>query len=75
MQKKIREIESKIPTVWKSTRKRTLLKLQKFTVTEKKFVKSTIYLVSSLVKTLLSRNFCQRNVTVNFCNFHTVHSM
>ena len=29
-------------------------------------------LVFSLVKTLLSRNFCQRSVTVNFRIFHTV---
>ena len=29
-------------------------------------------LVFSTVKTLLSRNFCQRSVTVNFRNYHTV---
>ena len=29
-------------------------------------------LVFTLVKTLLSRNFCQKSVTVNFRNFHTV---
>ena len=29
-------------------------------------------LVTSFVKTLLSRNFCQRCVTVKFRNFHTV---
>ena len=30
-------------------------------------------LVISLVKLLLSRNFCQKRVRVNFRNFHTVH--
>ena len=30
-------------------------------------------LVTSLMKTLLSRNFCQKSARVNFCNFHTVH--
>ena len=49
-------------TVWKN---------EKFTVTHKKF-RQINSLVFSLVKTLLSRNFCQRSVTVNFRNFHTV---
>ena len=40
--------------------------------TEKYFVKSTTYFVISLVNTLVSRNFCQNRVRVNFCNFHTV---
>ena len=31
----------------------------------------SIYFIH-LVKTLLSRNFCQKSVTVNFHNFHTV---
>ena len=35
------------------------------------FVKSTIYLVISLVKPLLSRNFCQKCVRVNFRIFHS----
>ena len=30
------------------------------------------YLVTSLVKPLLSRNFCQKNVRGKFCNFHAV---
>ena len=46
-------------------------KNEKFTVTKKKFrqINSPLF---SLVKTLLSRIFCQRQVTVNFHNFHTV---
>ena len=32
---------------------------------KKNFVKSTRYLVFSLVKMLISRNFCQKSVTVN----------
>ena len=39
---------------------------------KKYFVKSTMYLVISLVKELLARNFCQKRVRVNFRNFHTV---
>ena len=39
----------------------------------KNFVKST--LVFSLVKTLLSRNFCQIRVTANFRNFHTARTV
>ena len=49
----------------------TLWKNQKFTLTEKIF-RQINYLVISLVKTLLSRNFCQKRVRVNFHNFHTV---
>ena len=41
---------------------------------EKCFIKWTIWIVTSLEKTLHSRNFCQNSVTVrvNFLNFHTV---
>ena len=53
----------------------TVWKLRKFTLTEKIFRQIT-YLVMSLVKMLLSRNFCQKRVRVNFRNFHTaVHSV
>ena len=54
--------------MWKSY---TVWKLLKFTVIEKISceIKS---LVTSLVKTLLSRIFCQKSVTVNFRNFYTV---
>ena len=62
------------PEVLKSCCCRTLWKLQKFTLTEKKF-RQINYLVISLVKTLLSRNFCQKRVRVNFRNFHTVHTV
>ena len=47
-----------------------LWKNEKFTVTHKKF-RQINSLVFSLVKTLLSRNFCQRSVTVYLRNFHT----
>ena len=49
----------------------TDLKNEKFTDTHEKF-RQINSLVFSLVKTLLSRNFCQKSVTVNFRNFHTV---
>ena len=49
-------------TVWKN---------EKFTLIEKIF-RQIPYLVLSLVKTLLWRNFCQKSVRVNFRNFHTV---
>ena len=49
----------------------TLWKFRKFTLTEKIFREIT-YLVISLVKLLLSRNFCQKRVRVNCRNFHTV---
>ena len=39
---------------------------------KKYFVKSTRYLVISLVKMLLSRNFYQKSVRVNFRFYHTV---
>ena len=51
-----------IGTVWKN---------EKFTLTEK-FFRQINYLVISLVKQLLSRNFCQKCVRVNFRNFHSV---
>ena len=46
-------------------------KNEKFSLTEKKF-RQINYLVISLVKPLLSRNFCQKSVRENFCNFHTM---
>ena len=49
----------------------TLWKLRKFNPTEKIFRQNT-YLVISLVKLLLSRNFCQKCAGVNSRNFHTV---
>ena len=36
------------------------------------FFREINYLVSSLSKTMFSRNFCQKSVRVNFHNFHTV---
>ena len=45
---------------------------EKFSLTEKKF-RQINYLVISLVKPLLSRNFCEKSVRENLCNFHTVH--
>ena len=45
---------------------RYTVEIQKFTLTEKGFVKSTTYLVISLAKTLLSRNFMPKH------NFHMV---
>ena len=40
---------------------------------EKSFRFSTLCsVVISLVKPLLSRNFCEKSVRENFCNFHTV---
>ena len=49
-------------TVWKNA---------KFTLTQN-FSRQINYLVILLVKSLLSRNFCQKRVRVNFRNFHTV---
>ena len=50
-------------TVWKN---------EKFSLTEKRF-RETSYLVIPLVKTLLSRNFCQKRVRADFCNFHIMN--
>ena len=36
-----------------------------------KKIRQISYLVISLVKPLLSRNFCEKSVGENFCNFHT----
>ena len=49
-------------TVWKN---------EKFGLTEKIF-RQINSLVICLVKTLLSRNFCQKSVRLNFYDFHTV---
>ena len=49
----------------------TVWKFQKFSLTEKIFRKINS-LVTYLVKPLVSRNFCQKCVTENFRNFHTV---
>ena len=48
--------------VWKNVR---------FTVIQKK-IRQINALVTSLENTLFSRNFCQKCVTVNFCNFRIV---
>ena len=50
---------------------RTLWKNEKFTLTEI-FFRQINSLVICLVNALLSRNFCQKSVRVNFRNFHTV---
>ena len=47
--------------MWKNT---------KFSLTEN-FFRQISSLVTSLLKTLISRNFCQKCVIVNFRNFHT----
>ena len=39
------------------------------------FFREIISLATSLLKTLLSRNFCHKSVRVNFQNFHTVHTV
>ena len=46
-------------------------KNQKSTLTEKIF-RQINYLVISIVKPLLSRNFCEKSVRENFYNFHIV---
>ena len=46
-------------------------KYEKFALTEN-FFRQINYLVISLVKPLLSRNFCQKCVRVNFRNYPTV---
>ena len=46
-------------------------KSEKITVVTQDKIRQINSLVFSVVKMLLSRNFCQRSVTVNFCNFHT----
>ena len=51
-------------TVWKN---------EKFSLTKKIFRQiNSLVLVTYLVKPLLSRNFCQKCMRVNFRNFHTV---
>ena len=52
-------------TVWKN---------EKFTLTQN-FSRQINYLVILLVKSLFSRNFCQKRVRVNFCNFNTVRKL
>ena len=50
----------------------TMWKKDKVSLTEKKF-RQINYLVISIVNQLLSRNFCEKSVGENFCNFRTVH--
>ena len=53
----------------------TLWKKHKISLTQNIF-REINSLVTSLIKTLLSRNFCQKTLRVNFGNFHTVtHSV
>ena len=53
---------SKFLRVWKN---------EKFSPTEKN-IRQVNYLVISLVKMLLARNFCQKRVRENFRSVHTV---
>jgi len=48
----------------------TLRKLRKFTLACRKNISSNH--LSLVVKLLLSRNFCQKRIRVNFCNFPTI---
>ena len=50
----------------------TLWKNEKFTLISPKKIRQINYLVILLIKPLLSRNFGQKRVRVNFRNFHTV---
>ena len=59
---KVSYIHTYSVTVWKN---------KKFSLNEKIF-REISYLVTSLVKPLFSRNFCQKSVRENFRNFHTV---
>ena len=45
--------------------------VEKFTLTQKTFCESNS-LVTTLVSALISRNFCEKSVRINFSNFHTV---
>ena len=49
-------------------------KNEQFAVTQEK-LRQINSLVFSLVKTSISRNFCQRSVTVDFRNFHTMKNV
>ena len=64
------EIRTKEPQFGSSRIFLTVWNNEKFTITEKKF-RQINYLVISLVKPLLSRNFCQKYVRVIFRNFYT----
>ena len=58
-------------TVWKIKPSHTTVwKNQKFSLT-KNFFREINYLVTSLVKMMFSRNFCQKSVKENFRNFHS----
>ena len=50
----------------------TVWKLREFSLTKKKF-RQINSLATYLVKSLLSRNFCQKCLRENSRNFHTVH--
>ena len=58
-------------TVWKIKPSHTTVwKNQKFSLT-KNFFREINYLVTSLVKMMFSRNFCQKSEKENFRNFHS----
>ena len=52
-----------------------MVKTEVSSLTKKYFVKSTLKKFTYLVKPLLSRNFCQKSVRENFCNFNTVGNL
>ena len=55
--------------MWESRQKLTVWKNEKFSINEKKKIRKITYLVISLVKPMLSQNFCEKSVRENF---HTV---
>ena len=71
-----REFHKRSKIIWctKYYWNNTVWKNEKFSLTEKK-IRQITYLVISLVKPMLSRNFCKRSARENFCNFHTVNKM
>ena len=57
---------------WCTVRSAQCSKMNNLLSPKKYFVKSSTYLVISLVKLLHSRNFCQKCVRVNFWSYHSV---
>ena len=72
LKKSERNIESWNGTYLTPYCQSTVWKLQKFTLTEKKISSNQLFSNFLSINPLLSRNFCQKSVRVNFRNFHVV---
>ena len=67
------KMREKIPCNFHTVYVDTVWKNENFSLTQKIIRQINSLVISLVIKTLLSRNFCQKCVRLNRSNFHIVH--